>query len=46
MKLEVFNLDDEIYDLEYAEELLDDDEISAEEQAFMMGHDEATNGKE
>lgn len=28
----------DIYDPEYVEELLEDDEISAEEEAFMLGY--------
>ena len=28
----------DIYDPEYVEELLEDDQISAEEEAFMMGY--------
>ena len=33
--------DEDIYDEEYVAELLEDDEISAEEQAFMNGYNQA-----
>ena len=33
-------IEEDIYDPEYVEELLEDDEISVEEEAFMIGYNE------
>ena len=37
-KFELIDDSTDIYDPEYVEELLEDDEISAEEEAFMIGY--------
>jgi len=38
--------DDSIYDEEGREEMVDDSEISPEEEGFMQGYDEASDDKE
>lgn len=39
--LDWFESEESIYSEDYREELLEDEEISAEEEAFMRGYDEA-----
>ena len=40
-KIHLIEEDLDIYDQDYVEELLEDDEISSEEQAFMRGYNGA-----